>query len=115
MNKTINKFITSDREREITLTPVFVDLDDLVDELDFGETTPLRFADEIRIAALLYSEQIDVQHSLAVTVSVCLQQRKWRVKQRSKVLHSINPSYGKRCCLGHGANLPLPWARFMLD
>lgn len=66
MNKTINKFTNSEREREITLTPFFVEIYDLVDDLDVGETTPLRFADEIGIAALLYSEQIDVQHSLSL-------------------------------------------------
>jgi hypothetical protein len=99
-----------ERERVITLAPFFVEPDDLVDDLDVGKTTPLRFPDEIGIAALLYSEQINVQHSLSVSVSVsvCLQQRK-RSRKQKQVLHSLNPSYEKRLCLGHVARLPLPW------
>lgn len=52
------------REREITLTPFFVELDDLVDDLDALETTALRFADDFGVVTLLFSKQIDVQHFL---------------------------------------------------
>ena len=45
-----------ERERESTLSPFFVEIDDLVDDFDAGETTALGFADEFRVVALLLSE-----------------------------------------------------------
>lgn len=50
-----------------TLTPFFIELDDLVDEVDVGETTPLRFPDDVWSAAFLHPEEIDVQHSLSLS------------------------------------------------
>lgn len=50
------------RSRESTLSPFFVEIDDIVDLFDAGKTTTLRFADEFRVVTLLLSEEIDVQH-----------------------------------------------------
>lgn len=45
-----------------TLTPFFVELDNLVDEINTGESLPLRISDDLRIVPLLFSKQIDIQH-----------------------------------------------------
>lgn len=44
------------------MTPFFIELDDLVDDLDAFESTALRLSDDLGVAALLFSEEIDVQH-----------------------------------------------------
>lgn len=43
-------------EEERTLSPFFVEIDDVVDLFDAGKTTTLRFANEVRIVALLLPE-----------------------------------------------------------
>lgn len=43
-------------ERESTLLPFFVEIDDLIDHLDASETTTLEFADEFKVVALLLSK-----------------------------------------------------------
>ena len=48
----------------ITLAPFLVELNDFVDKLDAGETTSLRLADDFRVVALVFSEEIDIQHLL---------------------------------------------------
>ena len=45
-----------ERERESTFSPFFVEVDDLVDLVDAGETTALRFADEFGVVALFLPE-----------------------------------------------------------
>lgn len=47
-----------------TLAPLLVELDDLVDEFDAGETASLRLANDLRVVTLLFSKEIDVQHFL---------------------------------------------------
>jgi len=49
-------------ELELHLLPRLIEDDDLVDKLDGLEATVLRAVDELRVAALLPTEDIDVQH-----------------------------------------------------
>lgn len=46
----------------ITLAPFFVEVDDFVDEINVGVTTSLGLADDFRVVALVFSEEVDVQH-----------------------------------------------------
>ena len=56
------------RSPSLTLAPLVVEGDDLVDELDGGGAVALRPADQLRVAALLRAEEVDVEHLLAPTV-----------------------------------------------
>lgn len=44
------------RDDFFTLAPFFVELDDLVDDFDAGESPALRFADDLGVVPLLFSE-----------------------------------------------------------
>jgi hypothetical protein len=49
-------------ERAACRAPGGVEHEDLVDERDIGEAPALRLADDLRVAALLDAEEVDVQH-----------------------------------------------------
>lgn len=46
----------------LTRTPLFVEVDNLINNFNVGKSPALRFPDDLRIIPLLYSKQIDIQH-----------------------------------------------------
>jgi hypothetical protein len=46
----------------LTFAPCLVEGDDLVDELDGRESAALGLADDVRVAALVGAEEVDVEH-----------------------------------------------------
>lgn len=67
----------------ITLAPLLVEADDFVDEIDAGETAPLRLAYFLRDSSLLFSEQINVQHSFIFSFFLSRIECEWK-KERKK-------------------------------
>jgi len=65
----------------LTLAPLLVEVDDLVDDVDVGEAAALGLPDDLGVVPLLFPEQIDVQHSAPVSVSVSLSLEGWRKRK----------------------------------
>ena len=59
-------FIRSGMAAPLTLPPLGVVLDDLVDERDVSVAAALRLAHEVRIATLVGAEEDHVKHCLVV-------------------------------------------------
>jgi hypothetical protein len=51
-------------QQVLTGSPCLVEIDDLVDKLDFGEALANRLPNQIRIAALVRAEEVDVEHGV---------------------------------------------------
>ena len=54
----------------VTLSPFFVGTNDLVDEIDVCESPALRFAHDFRIVALLFPEEIYIQHFISLPITI---------------------------------------------
>lgn len=65
----------------LTLAPLVVEGDDLVDELDGGGAVALRPADQLRVAALLRAEEVDVEHLRRRAAAAAAASREGRVDE----------------------------------
>jgi hypothetical protein len=68
-------------ELELPLAPLVVEGDDLVDELDGGGAVALRPADQLRVAALLRAEEVDVEHLRRRAAAAAAASREGRVDE----------------------------------
>lgn len=76
----------------ITLAPLLVEADDFVDEIDAGETAPLRLAYFLRDSSLLFSEQINVQHSFIFSFFLSRIECKWKKESKDILLELLAQS-----------------------
>jgi hypothetical protein len=51
-------------QQVLTGSPCLVEIDDLVNKLDLGEALAERLPNQIRIAALVRAEEVDVEHGV---------------------------------------------------
>lgn len=79
----------------ITLAPLLVEADDFVDEIDAGETAPLRLAYFLRDSSLLFSEQINVQHSFIFSFFLSPIECEWKKERKNLKIYYWNCSHSR--------------------